>query len=387
MVLAKEIMDTTRAAVIIVHDAGSAGGLGTLSAFRRAFYDCLPRRADALFELCDAVLCADGPVCSLVGLSLAVEHRRGHGALYDAVNAGRVQVDRLRRELAGLPLPRDSAGRIMLGVDVSNWLRPDAATAPDRSFCHVYGRGRSAAQMIPGWPYSFVAALEPGSTSWTAVLDVVRLGPLDDVTEVTAAQVRAVVARLCEAGQWVDGDPPVLVVFDAGYDIVRLAWLLADVPVCVLGRLRGDRVFRLPCPPRVPGQIGRPVRHGPVIDLDEPATHPAPAVSTVTDTRRYGKAFADAWDRAHQQLQRRAGWAGHQGQLPTVEGMLIRLVVDRLPGDRHPKPGSTHPMWTGSGRRTCADSILNIRSGCSSKPLAGPSRVSGTRRRPTVGPG
>jgi hypothetical protein len=207
MVLAKESMDTTRAAVISVHDAGPAGERGTLSAFRRAFYDCLPRRADALFELTDSVLCAEGPVCSLVGLSLAPEHRRGHGALYDAVNAGRVQIDRLRRELAGLPLPRDSAGRIVLGVDVSNWLRPDAATAAQRSFCHVYGRGKSAAQLIPGWPYSFVAALEPGRTSWTAVVDVVRLGPLDDLTEVTADQVRQVVDRLRQAGQWAEGEP------------------------------------------------------------------------------------------------------------------------------------------------------------------------------------
>jgi len=120
--------------VISVPDAGSAGELGTLSVFRRRFYDCLQRRADALFELCDAVLCADGPVGSLVGLPLAVEHRRGHGALYDAVNAGRMHVERLRRELASLPLPRDSHGRIVLAVDVSNWLRPDAASAPDRSF-------------------------------------------------------------------------------------------------------------------------------------------------------------------------------------------------------------------------------------------------------------
>jgi hypothetical protein len=75
-----------------------------------------------------------------------------------------------------------------------------------------------------------------------------------------------------------------------------------------------------------------------VIDLDEPDTHPAAAVSTVTDTSRYGTAFADAWDRAHQQLQRRAGWAAHEGQLPTIEGTLVRLTVDRLPGDRHPKP-------------------------------------------------
>jgi hypothetical protein len=338
MVLAKETVSKTRAVVISVHDAGSAGALGTLSAFREAFYRCLSRRADALFELCDAVLCADGAVCSLVGLSLTAEHRRGHGALYDAVNAGQMQIDRLRRELAGLPLPRDGQGRISLAVDVSNWLRPDAASAPERSFCHMYGRGKSAAQLIPGWPYSFVAALEPGRTSWTAMLDVVRLGPLDDLTQVTADQVRQVADRLRQAGQWADGDPPILVVFDAGYDIVRLAWLLADVPVTVLGRLNSNRVFHLPCPPRLPGQVGRPGRHGPVIDLDEPATHPAAAVSTVTDTSRYGKAFADAWDRAHQQLQRRAGWAGHEGQLPTVEGTLIRLVVDRLPGDRNPKP-------------------------------------------------
>lgn len=249
-----------------------------------------------------------------------------------------MQIERIRRTLAGLPLPRDSQGRIVLAVDVSNWLRPDAATAPGRSFCHVYGRGKSAAQLIPGWPYSFVAALEPGRSSWTAMLDVVRLRPVDDLTEVTAAQVRQVVHRLGEAGQWRPGDPPILVVFDAGYDLTRLAWLLRDVPVIVLGRLRSDRVFHLPAPSRTPGQVGRPARHGQAIDLDEPAGHPPSAVSTVTDTARYGQAFADAWDRAHQKLQRRAGWAEHEGPLPAVEGTLIRLVVDRLPGDRDPKP-------------------------------------------------
>jgi hypothetical protein len=44
--------------------------------------------------------------------------------------------------------------------------------------------------MIPGWPYSVIAALEPGRASWTAVLDAVRLGPDDDETGVTAGQVR-----------------------------------------------------------------------------------------------------------------------------------------------------------------------------------------------------
>ena len=91
------------------------------------------------------MLCAHGPVRSLAGLSLAPEHRRGHGALYDAVNNGRIEIARLRRALAGLPLPRAADGRLMLAVDVSNWLRPGAATSPDRLFCHVYGRGKGHA--------------------------------------------------------------------------------------------------------------------------------------------------------------------------------------------------------------------------------------------------
>jgi hypothetical protein len=89
--------------------------------------------------------------------------------------------------------------------------------------------------MIPGWPYSVVAALESGRTSWTAVLDAVRLGPDDDEAGVTAAQVREVITRLAEAGHWRDGDPPVLVIFDAGYDPMRLAYQFADLPVEVLG--------------------------------------------------------------------------------------------------------------------------------------------------------
>ena len=150
--------------MIRMRDAVRADALGELSGFRRAFYRCLPARADALFELADAVLCADGPVRTLAGLSLAPEHRRGHGALYDAVSHGRIAISRLRRVLAGLPLPRAADGRLVLAADVSCWLRPGAATSPERLFCHVYGRAKGQAQMIPGWPYSVIAALEPGRT-------------------------------------------------------------------------------------------------------------------------------------------------------------------------------------------------------------------------------
>jgi len=190
MIATEAVMDS------LPDNAAGAGPLAVLSRFRADFHACLTARADELCELADAVLCADGPVRDLAGLSLAPEHRRGHGALYDAVNHGRVEIGRLRRSLAGLALPRAADGRLVLAADVSNWLRPGAATSPERLFCHVYGRGKGQAQMIPGWPYSVIAALEPGRTSWTAVLDAVRLGPDDDEIAVTAAQVRDVITRL-----------------------------------------------------------------------------------------------------------------------------------------------------------------------------------------------
>ncbi|MBB4906198.1 hypothetical protein H4W32_000159 [Actinophytocola algeriensis] len=121
-----------------------------------------------MFELVDAVLCADGPVRSLPELSLVGEHRRGHGSLYAGLARGRVDADRLRRALAAGPLPRAADGRLVLAVDVTCWLRPEAHTSPKRILCHTYGRGKDTHIMVPGWPYSIVVALETGRSSWTA---------------------------------------------------------------------------------------------------------------------------------------------------------------------------------------------------------------------------
>jgi hypothetical protein len=308
-----------------------------LAQFRRMFYGCLSARADAQFELTEALLCADGPVRSLVDLSLAPEHRRGHGALYAGLNDGSIEVARLRRGLAGLPLPRVGE-RIVLAADVSPWLRPDAETSPQRLFCHVHGRAKGTAQMIPGWPYSIVAALASGRSSWTAVLDAIRLGPADDATAVTAGQLREVVDRLREAGHWRPGDPDIWIVLDSGYDVCRLAFLLADLPVQLIGRLRSDRVLARPVEPRPSGGRGRPPRHGPVVALADPTSWPTPEHTTSTETTRYGTARASAWHRCHPRLEHRGPWRDHPGPLPIIEGTLIRLQVAHLPGDRTPKP-------------------------------------------------
>ena len=319
-------------------DEDAAGRV--LAGFRDELYRCLTRRADALFCLADAVLCEDRKVTDLARLSLVAEFGRGHGALYDGLNAGRVEFARLR--VAGLPLPAWPDGRIRLAADVSSWLRPDAQASGERMFCYVKGRGRNAGQMIPGWPYSFVAALGPGGSSWTLPLDAARIGPDDDETVVTAAQLREVTARLIAAGHWKDGDPPVLVALDAGYNASRLAWLLADLPVMLVVRVRSDRVFYGHVPPKAPGTPGRQGRHGTPVSCADPATWAGAQVSATAGSARYGPLAVTAWHRVHQQLTRQSsGWEDHPGPLPVIEGTLIRLAAAaRAAGYQ-----DLEPMW------------------------------------------
>ena len=108
---------------------GKDEALGRLAGFRAELYRCLTRRAGALFGLADAVLCENRRVTDLARLSLVPESGRGHGGLHDGLNAGRADIGRLRRAVAGLALPAWPDGQVRLAVDVSNWLRPDAETS------------------------------------------------------------------------------------------------------------------------------------------------------------------------------------------------------------------------------------------------------------------
>ena len=65
--------------------------LNDLRTFRDSLYRCFERRADALFELADALLTAAGTVPSPVHLSLVPAHRRGWGSLYAALSRGRIE--------------------------------------------------------------------------------------------------------------------------------------------------------------------------------------------------------------------------------------------------------------------------------------------------------
>ena len=154
-----------------------AGATDALVGFRRELHDCMFSGADALFELCDAVLCAPAPVGSVPALSLESVFRRSHGSLYKALAHGSLDTDMLRRAI------------------------------------------------VAGWSYQWITQLDWAPDSWTAPLDAQRITPNEDTTMATIEQVQRLVGLLGH-----DGDVPMFV-FDAGYDPIALgSWPPSQQP-------------------------------------------------------------------------------------------------------------------------------------------------------------
>jgi hypothetical protein len=372
--------------------------LERLRDFRSRLYGCLTLRADALFELADAVLCADHAVTSLVRLCLEPEFTRGHGALYDALSAGRVDDEMLfsllaaelpqavdgpealawiaehdvidhgllARALAGLS-PDDAAQvrdacarwrRLRFAVDATAYPRPDAVCSPGREHVHNGAcRCRGSSRTAPGWEYQFTAAIGHLRTAWAALLDVARTTPATR-TAATIAQVKNVLRRLRQAGHAGKGAP--LFIFDAGYSAAALADGLAGCPAHVLVRLAAGSVFYAG-PVAWQGKYGRPARRGAAVHCLEPAgfaaagagsgprgrkkplpPNPEPDETlTLPGTPLYGTVRAEAWHDLHPLIHGDRGWFAGRKKLPVLPGTLVHVTVERLPDGRDPH----RAMW------------------------------------------
>src|SRR5215217_3177149 len=308
-----------------------------LGAFRDQLHACFPRRADALMDLGDALLCAE-TFPSLPHLSLEPAHRRGWGSTYAALASGRVQVERLRDLLAGC-LP--DADPLMFAVDVTTWPRCDAECSPERGYYYHPSRHSAGQPIIAGWAFQWIAQLSFDRDSWTAPVDARRLHPLDDTDQTAAVQIRALLARLPA------GRPVPLVVFDAGYDSAQLTLDLADERVAVLVRLRSGRCFYADPPPRAPGSTGRPRRHGAKFNCADPTTWPTPTATHLVVDDQYGTVTVAAWSGLHPKQQRHPGH-GTRGPRPIVRGTIIRVQVERVPARTRP-PKVLWLWWSGPG--------------------------------------
>jgi hypothetical protein len=355
-----------------------------LREFRARLYGCLTARPDACFELCDAILCADHAVTSLVQLSLVPEFRRGHGALYDALAAGRVEEEAfavlltatlpplvdgdqgrawvaehdvidyglLEAALAGVPARaagqvRDACARwtrLRFAIDATPYPRPDAECSPGRGHVHHDAcRCDGTRKTIPGWEYQFTAAIGHLRTAWAALVDVERTTHATR-TRQTIRQVRNLLRRLHAARANGRGAP--LVVLDAGYSAAALTAGLAGCPVHLLVRLPAGSVFYAD-PVTWPGKRGRPGKHGTPVTCHKAdaadQANPEPDESlALPGTPRYGTVQVDAWREVHPLIHGDRGWfADWDGKLPVLRGAVLRVTVQHLPDGRKPPKA----MW------------------------------------------
>jgi hypothetical protein len=326
----------------VLHEDAGMAALSALSRFRDRFYECLDARADTLFELADAVICTDGPVTSLVELSLAPVFRRGHGALYDALSDGVIDEHRIRDLLAD-QLPADAP--LMFGVDATTYPRPNAECSPDRGLHYAPCRCDGDRKVVPGWQFQWVMGLEWGSSSWTLPVDARRLPQGSCPVTVTAQQIRDLAVRVPARSESAARPAP-LFVMDQGYAASALTHAVGDTEVQLLVRIAGDRVFYDGRPgPRKPGP-GRKGVHGNRFELAAAEQSRRPdQVLVVPDTTNYGKVEVRAWHGMHQKVQRTGYFERMQPELftrlPIIEGTVIEVRVERLPDGRSPH----RTMW------------------------------------------
>jgi DDE superfamily endonuclease len=310
--------------------------LARLQAFRAGLHTCCTRRADALVELADGLLSAQGPVTSLPQLSLEPAHRRGWGSLYAALACGRIDAERLRELLVGC-LP--AAEPLVFAVDVTAWPRCDAECSPERGLYYHPSRHSAGQPIVAGWAWQWITQVSFARDSWTAPVDAARLHPLDDTDQHAARQIQALLGRLGAGG------PVPWFVFDAGYDSAQLSLDLADARVVVLVRLRSDRCFYADPPPRPPGAGGRPRRHGAKFAFADPATWPTPTTTHVAHDDQYGTVTVQAWAGLHPKQHRHPGH-GSGGPRPIVRGTILRVQVQRIPAKTRP-PKVLWLWWAG----------------------------------------
>jgi DDE superfamily endonuclease len=226
--------------------------LEELRAFRHQVYPLFGCRRDALFELLDGLLTAP-TIETPAHLSLVPTCQRGWGSLYDALNAGTMDLSALERLIAAYPLTTQTT---WYAVDASVWPRCDAETSPARGFYAHPCRHSHGQPIVAGWNYSWLVQVPSRCSSWTAPLRMRRIIPGENLNAVAAEQIRSWLRQAPVAPE----APAPIFSFDAGYDAVQLSLALADAPVGLLVRLRAGRCFY--ADPTAQPATGRPRRHG-----------------------------------------------------------------------------------------------------------------------------
>lgn len=287
----------------------------TWNQFRHAIYDCFLRSRDALFELIDALLSQD-QARSFPDLSLSTHFRRKWPSVYEALEDGRIDQTRLRSVLARfLPASFLVQERYWICVDASSIPRPYAHTSPDRGMVHAANTPAGAKPVTLGWEFSTLMVLPPETSSWTSILDQVRIPPSSSAVQIAKAQLAAVLPLL---------NAPAILVADSGYgggDFVRTLHTLGAEGLL---RLKTNRVFFRAPHTRSMDNRSHPDR----FQCKESSTHgPASRSVQIEEEKKPGKPIQiDCWDQLY---------------LKECSDFCVSVIRVRRPCDN----GQSHESW------------------------------------------
>lgn len=286
--------------------------------FRKSLYSCFTQRADALFDLLDALLECD-QVESPVAVSQQSTFRRRYSSVYDGLSAGRLDEAAAQKLLVeSVPGTVQTISDYEVHVvDATSVYRPEAVTLSDRVL--LKSDQRETAQ--PGQAYSLLArAIQVGS-SWVAPEAVERISSAQTASQVAGEQVRDLAQQNTQRK---------VIVGDSGYaNTVFLAVFVLLQHVVALVRLRSNQVLYA-APPAYSGR-GRPRKHGARFKVSKPGW----AADQVCTIELLGQSVTlSAWYRLHFK------------KLTTLPGLVLCVVFLRPDGTpRYKRP--LRLFWTG----------------------------------------
>ena len=248
-----------------------------LANMRQDIYAAFGNGRDALMDACDALL-TETAAHSFVELSLSPLFTRQWGSLYQAVQNANIDRDALRTTLVrSAPVP-DCDKRLVLGIDASSIARPQSPTARDRTYVHQSNLPEGCKPTTPGWQFSTLTVLPQTPSSWTYILDNIRITSEQTQGQAAAQQLAALVPQLASRP---------LLLGDGYYGGVTFLQQITGVDCDALLRLAKNRVLYRAAPLPT-GKRGAPKKDGVRFQPQDAASHGSPE-ATWSGTDRKGK--------------------------------------------------------------------------------------------------
>jgi hypothetical protein len=295
----------------------------TVNRVRQQMYGCFERSADALFNLCDALL-SEPQARSLPELSLSVFFQRRWPSVYEALQDGRIDVERLREVFVHALLADKPADEpVWIGLDSSSMERLEAEKSRDRGMIYVSNLPHATTPVSVGWQFSTLMLLPEQPSSWVGILDQRRISTEQTAIEVGIEQLRAVLPRIKRE---------VIVLADRWYAGARFVQVCRELGCAGLIRLKRNRKLYRPAPPRT-GKRGAPCKHGALFQGTRPETQ-GPADAEWEGVDEHGKRVLVSC------------WQGlHFREAPQAEVTVIRVHREAARGTKR-DPRESWFIWT-----------------------------------------